>query len=92
MHLNTVSTLACSPIQRPSDTEGSGFVALNNIKLSIWVLQEQVFFSELINTVEASTKKPKIFLCNFKPLPCNEDLYNGNVEFSLTSLIQYCNL
>lgn len=92
MHLTAVSTIPCSPLQRTSDTEDSDFVALKNNRLSLWVLQEQVVYSELIDTVEASTKKMKIFPCNFRPLPCNEDLYHNNIKLSLISLIQCCNL
>lgn len=92
MHLTTVSTVPYSPLHRTSDTEDSGFVTLKNIKLLIWVLQEYVVYSELIHTVEASNDKMKNFLCNFRPLPCNEDLCNENVKLSLISLMQYCNL
>lgn len=35
---------ARSPLQKTLDTEDSGFVALNNIRLSMWVLQEEVVF------------------------------------------------
>lgn len=49
-------------------------------KFRFCVLQEQVVYSEVIYTVEASTKNFKTLICYFGSLSCNEGLYKDNVK------------